>query len=199
MALTKEFDRLLEQVMERRTDAMRRIVIPTRGAPKKMNKRVRDGLRARLLDSASEILVREKAWKEFQELATHRQLRHIAGYGIRGRFDNLYSWARKSLRGHVIYSFWKGKSCLYVGKGKSYKRLIAYKNSHYLMVADSLEAWQVRSPSKLASAECLAVHFFRPRLNENKPAKVKWGKKCPVCRRHDELKEDLDSLLRLKA
>jgi hypothetical protein len=199
MALATEFLRLLDRAMKRRTDAMRRLVIPTKGAPKKMNKRVRDSLRADLLDSASQLLVREKARKEFQRLATPRQLRFIAGHGIRKRFDNLYSWARENLHGPVIYSFWKGSRCLYVGKGKSYRRLSAYKGHHYLTVADSLKVWQVRSKNKVPSAECLAVHLFRPRFNENKPAKVKWGKKCPVCRSHDELKEDLDSLLRLKA
>jgi hypothetical protein len=29
--------------------------------------------------------------------------------------------------------------------------------------------------------------------------KVKWGEKCPVCKCHDELKDELDSLLSLKA
>lgn len=105
----------------------------------------------------------------------------------------------KNLHGPIIYSFWKGSRCLYVGKGKSYRRLSAYKGHHYLTVADSLKVWRVKSKNKVPSAECLAVHLFRPRFNENKPAKVKWGKKCPVCRSHDELKEDLDSLLRLKA
>jgi ribosomal protein L33 len=63
----------------------------------------------------------------------------------------------------------------------------------------SMRVWQVRSRTKLPSAECLAVHLFNPTKNTNKPAKVKWGRKCPICRRHDELKGDLDSLLRLKA
>jgi hypothetical protein len=199
MALATEFSRLLDQMMDRRVDAIKRLVIPTKGAPKKMNKRVRDGIRAKVLDSASQLLVRAKAKKEFQELVKPRQLRFIAGYGIRGRFDNLYSWARKNLNGPVIYSFWKGKRCLYVGKGKSYRRLRVYRNSHYLSLADNLKVWQVRSRNKVASAECLAVHLFEPHFNENKPAKVKWGKKCPVCRCHDQLKEDFDSLLRLKA
>jgi len=103
MALATEFLRLLDRAMDRRTDAMRRLVIRTKGAPKKMNKRVRDSLCVGLLDSASQLLVREKAKKEFQKLATPRQLRFIAGHGIRKRFDNLYSWARKkSARPHNL-------------------------------------------------------------------------------------------------
>lgn len=126
-------------------------------------------------------------------------MRYIAGYGIKNRFDHLHSWAQQRFDEPIIYSFWKGKRCLYVGKGKSYRRLNAYKHSHYLMAANCIEVWPVMSENKLPSSECLAVHLFKPSDNENKPAKVKWGKRCPICRRHDNVKEELDSLLRLKA
>lgn len=198
MALATKFVRQLNKVMKRRTDAIRRIVVPSRGAPAKMNKEIRDRYRVSLLDLASQILVRGKARKEFERLVHPRRLRSISGRGIQNRFDGLYSWAQENLRGPIVYSFWKRSSCLYVGKGKSYRRLRGYQGAHRLMVADSLKVWQVKSRSKLPSAECLAVHLFKPSENKNKPAKVKWGKKCPVCRRHDELKGELDSLLRLK-
>jgi hypothetical protein len=199
VALRTQFLRQLRQLMERRTDAIRRIVIPKKGSPRKMDRRTRDRLRVKLLDSASKVLVRETAKKEFQRLINPRRLHFISGWGVENRFSDLYSWARSNLKGPIIYSFWKGRKCLYVGKGKSHRRLRGYRNSHYLMAADNVRVWQVKSRSKLPSAECLAVHLFKPTKNANKPAKVKWGRKCPICRRHDELKGDLDSLLRLKA
>ena len=97
-----------------------------------------------------------------------------------------------------MYVFWNGKKCMYVGKAKSYRRLHSYKRSYFLNAANRLRVWQIKSPGRLASAECLALHLFSPQYNENKAAKVKWGKKCPVCKRHDALRDDLDSLLRLK-
>ncbi len=199
MALRTEFLSRLRRLMERRTDAIRRIVIPSKGIPKKMDRKIRDRLRVDLLDSASQILVKESAKKEFKKLISRRRLHFISGWGIENRFSDLYSFARRNLKGPIIYSFWKGRKCLYVGKGKSHRRLRGYRNSHYLIAADSVRVRSVKSRNKLPSAECLAVHLFNPTKNTNKPAKVKWGRKCPICKRHDELKSDLDSLLRLKA
>ena len=196
MALRTEFLRKLKRVMEYRTDSIKRMVIP--GVAKKWDRKKRDKLRRELLDSASQVLVREIARKEFKKLVHNRRPRSISGRGIQNRFDHVFSWARRNLHGPIVYSFWKGSRCLYVGKGRSYKRLRGYRGSIYLMVADSLKAWRVKSRNKLASAECLAVHLFNPSRNENHPAKVKWGKRCPVCRRHRGLKNGLDSLLRLK-
>jgi hypothetical protein len=110
----------------------------------------------------------------------------------------MFQWARRKLRGPIVYSFWKGKSCLYVGKGKSYRRLRSYKKTIFLRPGHSLEVWQVKTKRALPSAECLAIHLFSPRYNENKPARVKWGGKCPICRMHDFVQEEISSLLRLK-
>jgi hypothetical protein len=201
MAYANEFLDLLDQVIRRRTEAIRRLVISEQGqgAPKQFNKSIRNKLRTKLLDSASKILVREKAHRAFNKLVVRKKLRHITGYGIDGRFDHIYEWARGKFRGPIVYVFWNGKKCLYVGKGQSYKRLKHYKKSYYLKAAESLEVWLITTKSRLASAECLAIHLFDPQDNEKKAAKVKWGKKCPVCKRHDKLKDELDSLLSLKA
>jgi len=199
MAYANEFLDLLDEVIKRRTEAIRRLVISEQGAPKQFNKTIRNKLRTRLLDSVSTILIRKKAHRAFNKLVARKKLRHISGYGIDGRFDHIYEWARGRFRGPIVYAFWNGKQCLYVGKGQSHKRLKHYKKSYYLKAADSLEVWQIKTQSRLASAECLAIHLFNPKDNEKKAAKVKWGKKCPVCKRHDKLKDELDSLLRLKA
>jgi hypothetical protein len=103
------------------------------------------------------------------------------------------------LTGGIAYSFWAGDRCLYVGKGKNWKRLRAYKKSIYLKYADRLKALVVKTKGGLPSAESLEIHLHEPRYNVVKAAKVKWGQKCPISERHDELKDELDSLLRLKA
>jgi len=54
-----------------------------------------------------------------------------------------------------VYSFWYCKKCMYVGKGKDWKRLQAYKKSIYLKYADRLKALLVKTKSRLPSAECL--------------------------------------------
>jgi hypothetical protein len=201
LALTKEFSRLLDEAIERRTEYLRRLVVPgNQGAPKKYTKRIRDKLKRKLLLAASEVLVRRRARREFRQATIKRRLRHLGGFGIQCRFDRIFHWAKKTIHGPIVYAFWRGKKCLYVGKGGSCRRLRTYRKSIYLKEADSLEVWRVVSKSQLPRAECLAIHLFHPRDNkQRKAAKVKWGKSCPVCRRHDEIASEIGALLRLRA
>jgi len=199
LALANEFLRLLDHATERRVSGIKRMVVPTKGPPMKFDKRRRDRLRGDPLDIASRILVRDGAKAEFDGLVGHRKLHHIGGRGARQRIEDLYDWAEKNFSGPIIYSFWKGKRCLYVGKAGIPRRLWAYKNSIYLFKADVIEIWPVKSAARLPAAECLAMHLFAPSDNQNKAARVRWGRTCRVCRLHDDLKEELDSLLRLRA
>jgi hypothetical protein len=201
MALTKNFLRSLDEAIERRTEYLRRLVVPAgQGAPMKYTRKVRDRLKKKLLLGASEVLVRDQAQDEFSRTTEKRHLRFIGGFGIQNRFDRIYRWAKRKIHGPIIYAFWRGKKCLYVGKGKSYRRLKHYEKSIYLLQADSLEVWQVGAKSWLPRAECLAIHLFDPRDNkQKKAAKVKWGKGCPICKRHDEVASEISALLRLRA
>ena len=160
---------------------------------------IRDKLRRGLLLVATDILVRKHARRKFSSATIDRHLRFIGGFGIQDRFDKIFRWAEKNLDGPIVYSFWRGKKCLYVGKGKSYRRLRHYQKNIYLKEADSLKVWRVVSKSQLPRAECLGIHLFHPRDNKRKAAKVKWGKSCPVCKRHDEIASEIDTLLGLKA
>lgn len=200
MALTTKFLRVLDDVLERRTEQLRRVVISgDQGAPKKYTRAIRDKLKKKLLLAASEVLVHEHADSEFAKTFVRRRLRFINGFGIHDRFDRLIGWARRKTRGPIVYAFWRGKKCLYVGKGKSYRRLRHYEKSIYLKEARALEVWQMRTKSQLPRAECLAIHLFEPRDNkQKKAAKVKWGKKCPICKRHDEVASEINAILRLK-
>jgi hypothetical protein len=151
-----------------------------------------------MLLSAVQILTRKRAKKDFENLVVRRKLRFIKGWGIVDRFDRMYSWAEMGLRGPIVYAFWRGSKCLYVGKGKSYKRLRDYKKSFYVYKATQLEAWQIKNKKSLPSAECLAQHLFLPHYNEYKAATKKWTSKCPICRRRHNLRTALNSLLALK-
>lgn len=189
----------MDEAIERRTEYLRRLVVPAaQGAPMKYTRKVRDGLKKKLLSRASEVLVRGQAQEEFSKTTEKRHLRFISGFGIQNRFDRIYRWARKRIDGPIVYAFWRGKKCLYVGKGKSHRRLKHYEKSIYLWQADSLEVWQVGVKSRLPRAECLAIHLFNPRDNKQKAAKVKWGKGCPICKRHDEVASEISALLRLR-
>jgi hypothetical protein len=199
LALKTKFVRVLDDAVERRTEQLRRLVVsPNQGAPKKYTRTIRDRLKKRILLAASAVLVNEHAEHEIAKTVLRRRLRFIKGFGLTNRFDRLYGWAERKLQGPIVYAFWRGKKCLYVGKGKSYRRLKHYDKSVYLWHASALEVWQIKSKSQLPRAECLAIHLFKPRDNkQKKAAKVKWGKVCPICKRHDEIASATSSLLRL--
>jgi hypothetical protein len=198
LALKTQFERVLDEAIERRTNQLRRLVIsPDQGAPKQYTKSVRDRLKKRILSAASAVLVSEHAERELAKTFVRRRLRFIKGFGVSDRFDRLYGWARRKLNGPIVYAFWRGKRCLYVGKGKTRRRLKHYERSVYLWHATALEVWEIRTRNQLPRAECLAIHLFRPSDNkQKKAAKVKWGKVCPICKRHDQIASETASLLR---
>ena len=199
MALTKQFSNKLNDLWKRRTATLRALVIPQGvGKPTTFTKKVRDRLIVSLLEDASRILVKRDGKSEFLKVKRHRHLRTIKGHGINKRAERMLNWARTKLTGPIIYSFWKGRNCLYVGKGESWRRLKNYDKSIYLKEADSIEVYCITTQGNLGKAECLATHLFEPRDNKVKAAKTKWGKSCPICRKHDQMREELANIFRIK-
>lgn len=197
MSLAKQFSNKLEALWKRRTAELRSIVIPQGvGQPLAFSPQVRDRLINDLLDDASEILVKRDARAEFKKTYQSRHLKKIKGHGLLKRGKNLVSWAGSSLKGPIIYAFWSGSKCLYLGKGKSWRRLKNYDKSAYLLSANSVEVFCISTKNQLGKAECLATHLFEPRDNQVKAARVKWGKECPVCREHDRVRDKLKDLFR---
>lgn len=199
MSLAKQFSNKLEDLWWRRTAELRALVIPRgAGQPPKFSRQVRERLINHLLDDATKILVKREAGSEFRDIAPHRRLWQIKGHGLLNRGRNLLAWAESKLHGPIIYTFWRGQKCLYVGKGKTWKRLRNYDKSAYLISATSIEVFLVTNQSQLGKAECLATHLFKPRDEKVKPSKEKWGKECPVCRKHDAIRDELKTLFKMK-
>jgi len=198
MALEKKFARKLDDLWRRRTASLRATVIPRGvGQPPRFTRQVREGLINDLLDDATQLLLRKYGWEAFSKVVASRRLKQMKGHGLLSRAKNLLSWAESKIDGPIIYAFWRGSKCLYVGKGNTWKRLRSYDHSAYLN-AQSIEVFQITSKSQLGKAECLATHLFEPRDKKVKPAKVKWGKACPICRRHDNVRNQLKTLFKMK-
>jgi len=194
----RRFLRLLDDLQQRRAGKLRRMVVGgTKGPKREFSGKVRSKLTRKMMDAAGEVLVRRYARPEFRKTIGRGRQRHIKGHGIKKRFDCIWEWAKRKLDGPIVYTFWRGKKCLYAGKGNSYRRLWSYRKTIYLKEADLLEVWEVKK-RELPKVECLAVHLFEPRYNEVKPARVKYSKKCPVCQRLRKIKRELRSLFRLK-
>lgn len=197
MALKTKFLKKLHDLWQRRVTFIQSVVgLSVQGRPRVLNKKVRERRIIQLLDTATGML-RRRATKELRKIIRGSRQRHIKGRGIRNRFNLVYEWARQNIKGPIIYSFWRGKRCLYLGKGRSRSRLKNYSHSIYLKDADLLEVNMVRGGSLLPKAECLAVHLFEPRDNRVKPAKEKWGKACLICKAHDEIRGELRRIFAL--
>jgi hypothetical protein len=199
MALAKQFSNKLEGLWKRRTAELRALVIPRGvGQPQKFSRRVRDRLINKLLEDATGVLLQREGRSEFRAVASHRRLWQIKGHGLLKRGASLLGWAEAKLNGPIVYCFWRKKRCLYVGKGETWRRLTSYQKSAYLLQATCIEVFLVRNKSQLAKAECLATHLFEPRDKKVKPARAKWGKACPICRKHDSIRSELKTLFKMK-
>lgn len=196
MALHTQFHRKLDQLWKRQTENLRSLIQPKPGKPLAFTRATRNRLIAQLLELATQFLLRRSARRTFQETYVKRRLFHLRGRGRLERGESLVTFAR-SLSGPIVYVFWKGKHCLYVGKGKKPSRLVSHRKS-YGREADSVEVYLVRSRTSLPKAECLATHMFAPRDLAIRPSRVAWGKKCPVCALHDKIRRELFGLFAMR-
>jgi len=197
MALHTQFRRKLDRLWQRRTAELRSLIKPKPGMPLAFTRAVRNRMLGELLDVASVLLVKKVARKAFRDIAAMRKLHRIKGRGLVERGNDVVAFAKR-LRGPIVYSFWRGRRCLYVGKGKQASRLAGHQKSAYVTQADSIKVFLIPTKSHLPKAECLATHLFEPRDLKVKPARVRWGRKCPVCRRHDEIRKLLRALFPMR-
>ncbi len=198
MALVKQFERKLSELWRDRIATVESLVKKRVGRKKNFDRARREKKIHELQELAEAILTKQRAKEELASLTAHKERRHhLRGRGWEERADNMRPWAKR-LSGPVVYSFWRGKKCLYVGKGDKPSRLNGYAKSMYMKDADIVKARGIRGTSNLTWAECLSKHLYKPSHNKIKPAKAKWRKRCPVCRAKDEIKKELRSLFRLR-
>lgn len=199
MSLENQFSKKLDDLWKRRTAGLRALVVRKgSGQPLQFTR----GRRDRSIDQAQEIatrvLLKREGRKEFSRVVHKRQLRQIKGRGGIDRGQKLVNWVKEKVRGPIVYAFWRNRTCLYVGKGGSWKRLRGYAKSIYVRDATCLEVFQISGKSQLAKAECLATHLYNPRDNKVKAADVRWGKVCPICKKHDRIRSELKAIFKMK-
>ena len=195
----RKFLRLLDDLWLRRTRDLRRVVTgPGVASKKKFTKEMRNKQRDKMLDAAYDALLKKYGKKELYQVTDKCHKRYIKGYGIQDRFERMWTWVERKLSGPIVYAFWRGDRCLYVGKGNTPDRLWSYKRSIFLKEAKFLEVWEVCTRSALPKAECLATHLFEPKHNDVMPARKKWSKKCPICSKMRKIKREIRSLFKMK-
>lgn len=196
MALHTQFHRKLDQLWQRQATEIHTLLKPKRGRPLAFTRKARNRMIGDLLELAAAILRKRLARDSFAETILDRRLFHLKGRGKQARGESLVEFA-KAISGPIVYAFWRGRRCLYVGKGLRPSRLAFHRKS-YGREANSVEVFFVRSRSFLPKAECLATHLLAPRDFAVRPAREAWGKKCPVCARHDQIRRELFGLFAMR-
>jgi hypothetical protein len=197
MALLKQFDKKLTDLWHHRIANIESLVRKRVGRPKSFSVKRRDKGITELEDLADKILTKQGAKEELAGITTYTKRHYIRGHGVMKRGENMVSWA-SALPGIIVYSFWRKRRCLYVGKGGKWTRLRSYNKSFYLKEATVVKVRGITSKSYTGQAECLSKHLYKPRDNVNEPAKGKWSKACPVCKAKKQIRTSLRSLFRLR-
>jgi hypothetical protein len=198
MALRKTFERKLSTLLHRRTERLVGLIKPKRGPRKDFTKRHREEGIAELQKLAEQILRKEVVPGRLKAITAGARRTMLGGRGLEERFKRMCAWAEQHLHGPIIYSFWRGKRCLYVGKGGSWRRLRAYRRDILLQQATSLRVRMVAGKSHVAMAECMSIHMHDPKHNINQSSKPKYSKRCPICKTNREIRDELRALFRMK-
>ena len=204
MALTKEFERSLEKLFQRRTAKLYRIIGRKRaGAPPKFTKpKVRPQLE-RLTHIARKILLRKRGRKEFLRSVESKRQWQVKGKGFRidAKKTEFKRWYDREIGSkNCVYVFWSARDCEYVGRtlrGKG-RPVSWFDNKRWFPRVTRIDIYRVRTAGQVPKVECLAIDRFDPRQNKYSAAKPKYAQRCPVCSRTRRIRKELKRLFRLR-
>ncbi len=194
------FDRLLKSLFSRRTHSIRTLVrSPQRGRPLILNRSGLNKTIQQLQDLASECLAEDYARTEFDRLVDKRRRWHVTkskGWGREAKKRNFNQWFDTKIPfPNCIYSFWSNSTCLYVGRtirGKG--RPQSHFDTHWFSKTTRIEISSTSLGSEVPKLECLAIHTFNPVYNRRRASKSMWAKKCPVCKVHEMIKDEISTI-----
>lgn len=145
-----------------------------------------------------------KTWSnvEFKKSIKQQKAWKIQGKGSEEQKENFKEWFEDNFGDSqsYVYSFWtkKKKTCLYVGRSTNGRnRCTTQFNDRKTLRSEWVEIYIVNK-SDAVKMECLAIHHFEPKHNENKAASSKYTKSCPLCDVHKHINSELKSIFKLK-
>lgn len=150
---------------------------------------------------ARKILVRQRAQKALNQFVSGKKscrFRHLRRSEKRAHFQR---WCRRQKHcPNCVYVFWHGRTCLYVGRtirGHWHRPHQHFKRTWFRLVT-RVDVYNVKSPSLVPAAECLAIDLFDPKHNTYSASNPKHSKKCPVCTSANKVKRELKRLFPLR-
>lgn len=173
------------------------------GSPPSMSRRHVSVAIDRMQSAASEVLANRLAKREFETNTTRRKSWHAKkgkGRGSDQKRASFNSWFDAQFgNGAYIYVFWRGKTCIYVGKTeRSGRRISSHFEKAWFGGVTRVDVYRARGRRGLPALECLAMHRFLPRKNKARAGRAKWTRKCSLCKVHREIASEMNSIFRLR-
>jgi len=202
MSKSVEFNKTLLRLFEHRSDWLLHVIGKRRpGAPPAFGRKKLQRAIQNLQMIASAALASKLAKTEFANAVVGKKRAwHVRGRGAEGKRRVFNKWFEEHIPYRsVIYVFWKGRRCLYVGKTRHGQgRPSAHFDRIWFSGVTRIDVYAVKGKRSLPSMECLAIHRFQPSKNKNKAQSAKWTKKCPLCRVHRSIKSEVESIFKRK-
>lgn len=210
MALKNEFKAKLGELWDRATQKLLgELDLNSPGPRKKFNKRyINRGILE--LENLSTKMVPGGVKRAFEKITEQPCWNIIKKGEARKKKDKkgrkrvpIVSWAKKVAPkpSPVIYSFWNKHKCFYVGRtqnfpGRLERHRDSGKRSRYLAIGNRIKVFTISTKAELPKAECLAMSLFEPSDNEKIASKKRYSRKCPHCRLHKVIRQELRSIFR---
>ena len=207
MKYAAKFEKELDNLFRQRTHWLRHILVsPKPGpAPEFHRKELNDGIE-KLQEIVLNALTAKIARKEFKKHAqapAHKW--KVKGHSKENKKQEFKEWLNHlNLDKGYIYVFWgKNRMPLYIGrtdKTGQHNRPIDHFNKDwfYKNRPVRIDIYQAKSNKFTPELECLAVHYFSPSQNTNKPAKRKYRKGCPLCEINKSIEDQLRDIFAFK-
>jgi len=155
----------------------------------------------KLQQIASECIADKQARDEFSHLVILKKQWHVRGHGVSKKKKLFSIWFGETItHSNYVYIFWgKQRKCLYVGKTENGKgRPEGHFSKYWFGAAKRIDIHAVSARTQVLKLECLAKHRFAPKYNKIDPPTKKWYKKCPVCKVHSDIHDQMRRIFGIK-
>lgn len=201
MSHQTEFNRVLDRLYERRTDALRHFLAGKPGPLLTLTKKRRESKIRELQEIAAKALAKKMTKRAFRTLVVRKKTWRTKGWGTDKKQKIFRDWVRRkvSSRRGKIYVFWKKRECRYVGRtrGRGSRPAHHFKRG-WFNGTTRIDVYVAGRRRNIPQLECLAIHRFRPTKNKVKSAKQRWTPKCPLCAVHKRIRTELRKIYRFR-
>lgn len=204
MSRDVQFRKELDALYNRRADWLRSILTKGKRGPRKTLTRDQVNLTVRKLqDLASDEEAKQLATKELKRHTMKKRTWYVnknKGHTRVQKKKTFKHWYDDRIgSGSCVYSFWNRKKCLYVGKTtKGHGRPAAHFEKNWFSSVTRIDVHAVSRRRDLSVLECLAIHRYKPLRNRAKAESRKWTRKCPLCRIHKDIRDEVRAIFRFR-